>query len=119
MADLKSELSAELDHARAKLARNMDAFQHDIDVPHHLKNSFRAHKGIWMGAAAALGLLLAKIPARKKKVYVQKVSGERLKNLEKTGLALAVAKLAFSAARPAITAFATKKITDFARRRSR
>jgi hypothetical protein len=115
----KAELAAELDRARAKLSRNMEAFRRDIDVPAHLRSSFRDHKSAWIGAAAILGLLAAKIPARKKKIYVAAPGGARIKKLEKAGIALALAKMAFSAARPAIVAFVTKKITDRARHRGR
>src|SRR5438067_11699087 len=110
---LKLELAAELDRARAKLARNFDAFRRDIDVPAQLKKSIRENKGAWLGAAAAIGLLLAKIPARKKKIYVDRHTNERVKKIEKAGLALAVGKMLFSAARPFLTSFATKKMGEF------
>ncbi|MEA3186636.1 MAG: hypothetical protein QOD99_466 [Chthoniobacter sp.] len=114
---IKTELAVELDRARAKLARNVDAFRRDIDLSAHFKKSFRANRGPWIGAAAMLGLLVAKLPARKKKVYVDRSGKESMKRLEKAGLALALAKLALSAAKPALTAFATKKISDYSRRR--
>src|SRR2546426_718485 len=102
---IKTELAIELDRARAKLARNFEAFRHDIDVPSHLKKNVREHKSAWIGGAAALGLLLAKLPARKKKIYVDRRGNEQIKKIEKAGLALAVGKLLFSVARPALTKF--------------
>ncbi len=118
-ADQKAELAAELDRARAQIARYGDAFRHDVDVPAHLKKSIEEHKGIWIGAASMLGLLIAKLPRRTKKVYVDRRGKPTVKNLEKAGLALAVAKMAFSVARPALMSFATKQVSEFARRRSK
>ena len=115
----KAELIAELDRARAKLSRNFDGFRHDIDIPAHFKNAVREHKAWWITGAAGLGLLLAKLPSRKKKVYVDRHTNEKLKKTGKAGLVLALAKMAFSAAKPMITAFATKKIADFARHQGR
>ncbi|SRR5581483_4160179 len=113
----KAELAAELDRARAKISRHMESVRHDIDVPGHLKKSVREHKAVWLGGATALGLLLAKLPARKKKVYVDRHTNENIKKAEKAGLALALAKIAFSAARPVITSAATKLISEYAHRR--
>jgi microcystin-dependent protein len=115
----KAELIADLDRARAKISRNFEAFRHDIDVPSHVKSSVREHKAWWITGAASIGLLLAKLPARKKKIYVDKRTNAKVKKAEKAGLALGLAKLAFGAAKPAITAFATKKIAEIATRQSR
>ena len=115
----KAELSAELDRARAKLSRNFEGFRHDIDVPAHFKNAVREHKTWWITGAAGVGLLLAKLPSRKKKVYVDKRTNEKLKKTGEAGLVLALAKMAFSAAKPMITAFATKKIAEMAKKSGR
>lgn len=112
----KIELAAELERARAQWARNFASFRHDLDVPTHVKKSFGTHKAGWLSGAAILGLLLAKLPVRKKKIYVDKRSGSPVKNLEKAGLALALAKFALTAARPALTKLAMKKFTEYSQR---
>ena len=86
-------------------------------MPTHLKKSFHEHKSAWIGAASVLGLLIAKLPRRTKKVYVDRRGKQDVKKLEKAGLALAIAKMAFSVARPALMSFATKQVSEFARRR--
>lgn len=113
----KVELAAELERARAQLARNLEGFRRDLNVPAHLKNSFRTHKSGWLGGAAIMGLLLAKLPARKKKIYVEKRGDSPAKNLQKAGLTLALAKMAFTAARPFLTKLALKKFTEYSQRR--
>jgi len=112
----KAELAAELDRARAKLSRNMAEFRRDIDVPSHLNKAVRQNKTLWLSGAAALGLVIAKLPSRKKKVYVDSKTNKKVKEAEKAGLALALAKLAFSAAKPVIMGIATKKIAEVAKR---
>ena len=112
----KAELIAELDRARAQLAQNFEGFRRDIDVPTHLKSAIRHNKTAWLTGAAGLGLFLAKMPSRKKKVvYVDRKSNTKVKETAKAGMALGLAKMAFSAAKPALMAFVTKKISDLSR----
>lgn len=113
----KAELSAELDRARAKLSRNMAEFRRDIDVPAHVSKAVRQNKTLWLSGAAALGLIIAKLPSRKKKVYVDSRTNKKVKEAEKASMVLALAKLAFSAAKPMLMGIATKKLAEAARRR--
>lgn len=114
----KNELTAELDRARAKLSRNMAEFRRDIDVPAHLNKAVRQNKTLWLSGAAALGLLITKLPARKQKVYVDSRTSKKVREAEKAGLALALAKLAFSAAKPVLMSLATKKLAQAAKAKS-
>ena len=94
----------------------MAEFRRDIDVPSHLNKAVRQNKTLWLSGAAALGLLITKLPARKKKIYVEKGTNKKVKEVEKAGLALALAKMAFSAAKPLLMGIATKKIGEMAKR---
>ena len=114
---LKVELSADLDRARARIARNFTALCGDLDVPRHLKSSFTRNKGAFIGGATVLGFLISKLPSRKKKVFIDRKSKERVKEVEKAGLGLLALKLAMNAAKPALVSFATKKIAEIARAR--
>ena len=81
---IKTELSASLDRARARLAGSLDALRHDMDVASHLKESFHRNKAAYIGGASVFGLILSKLPARGKKVYVERKSGkEGIKEAEK------------------------------------
>ena len=113
----KADLSAELDRARARVSRYFGELREDLNVPAHLKSSIRRNKSAWLGGAALLGLLLPNLPARKKKIYIEKGTNKRVRDVEKAGMALGIAKLAFSAIKPAITAFATKKVAEAVTRR--
>lgn len=117
-ANSKAALIAELDRARVELSRNMEGIRRDINVPAHFRNSVRHNKTAWLSGAAGLGLLFA-LPGRKKKVYVDRRTHEKVQNATKGGIALGLAKMAFSAAKPAIMAFVTKKISDVSRRQGK
>lgn len=116
---VKIELAADLDRARARLARGAEALRHDLDLPAHLKHSFHEHKAAYIGGATFFGLLLSKLPARKKKVYVERKGKDTVREVEKAGLWLILLKMLFNAARPMLTTLLAKQVTDFVKARSR
>jgi hypothetical protein len=117
--NLKTELTADLDRARARLARNLGALRHDLDVGTHLKESFHQNKAAYIGGATTLGLLLSKLPTRRKKVYVERKSGDGVKEVEKAGLWLVLLQFLLKAVRPIITPVLTKLVSEFVRSRTR
>jgi len=118
---VKIELAAELDRARAGLARNFDALRHDLDVGTRFKSSFHENKAAYIGGASVFGLLLSKLPTRKKKVYVERKSKERLKEVEKeagkAGVWLIFLQFLFKTLRPLLTSLVTKQVTQFVKAR--
>jgi len=116
---VKVELAADLDRARARLARNFGALSRDFDVGTHLKHSFHENKAAYIGGATLFGLLLSKLPTRKKKMYVERKSTESLKDVEKAGIWLVLLQLLFKTFRPLITSLVTKQVTEFVRSRAR
>jgi hypothetical protein len=117
--EVKLALAADLERARARLARNTGALRRDLDVGTHLRQSFHENKAAYIGGATFLGLLLSKLPARKKKIYVEGKAKTAVKEAEKAGLWLVLLQLVFKIARPALTAFASKQVADFLKARSR
>jgi hypothetical protein len=116
----KTELIAGLDRARARLARNLDGLRHDLDVATHIKESFHRNKAAYIGGASMFGLLLAKLPSRKKKVYVDRKSGkEGIKDVEKAGIWLLLLDFLFKTLRPALTSIVAKQVTEYVRSRAR
>ena len=116
---VKIALAADLDRARARLARNADALLRDLDVPAHLKHSFHENKAAYIGGATVFGLLLSKLPARKKKIYVERKGSGSVKEVEKAGLWLVLLQFLFKTFRPMITSLIAKQATDFIKSRSR
>jgi hypothetical protein len=115
---VKIELAADLDRARARLARNFDALRRDLDVPTHLKHSFHENKAAYIGGATFFGLLLSKLPPRRKKVYVERKSKGVVAQTEKAGLWLIVLQFLFKTFRPMLTSLISKQVTDFVKSRA-
>jgi hypothetical protein len=116
---IKIALAADLERARGRLSRAGEELGRDLDVQTHLKHSFREHKAAYIGGATFLGLILAKLPARKKKVYVAQKAEGVVKEAEKAGLWLVVLQMLFKMARPTLTAFASKQASEFLKNRFR
>src|SRR5258708_5997652 len=114
----KVEICAELERARAGIARNFTALRSDLNVPRRVKSTVRNHKTAFIGGAALLGLLVSKLPARRKKIYVDRKSKGVVKEVEKAGLGLMLLQLALKAAKPALMGLATQKLGEFARTRT-
>ncbi|HEX4085679.1 MAG TPA: hypothetical protein VHY22_12255 [Chthoniobacteraceae bacterium] len=117
--NLKSELAAELERARARIAHNAGLLRHDLDVGTHLKQSFHQNKAAYIGGATFLGLLLSKLPARKKKIYVERKSDKAVRQAEKAGLWLVILQFLFKTFRPMLLSFATRGVTEFVKTRGR
>ncbi len=114
----KIALAADLDRARARLGRNLGALRQDLDLPTHLKRSFEHHKIAYVGGASIFGLLLAKLPARRKKIYVERKTSERVKEAEKAGIWLVLIQLLFKTFRPMITSLVAKQVTEYVKSRA-
>lgn len=123
MADAKEQkqrLANELADLRARVTSQIHLVRRQLDVRQHLSQSLRRHSVAWMSSAAVVGWLLSRLPARKKKVYVQARTNERVaKASSSNGLLLAVGKGAWSVAKPLLTAYLTHKLADSAKRRFR
>jgi len=115
---VKVELAAELDRARAALARGCDAVRHDMDVATRFKASFHENKAAYIGGATVFGLLLSKLPSRKKKVFVERKTKDALKETEKAGLWLILLEFLFKTLRPMLTSIISKQVTNFVKSRA-
>ncbi|MGB8356712.1 MAG: hypothetical protein WCD79_22630 [Chthoniobacteraceae bacterium] len=118
-ASEKAELIAEIERSRARLGQSLDGLRRDADISSQFKSSFSTHKAAWLSGAGIAGWILSRLPARKKKAKVfvdKKEEGTTLKNVAETGMLFGILKLIFTLFRPAIMAFATKKITEISTR---
>jgi hypothetical protein len=110
--DRKAELIAQLAHARDRIENSGGNVRHALDVPARMRSSFRRHGFAWAGGAILVGILIAKLPRRTRKVYVNH-QGEPIKAAGKAGLLLAGGKIAFDLLRPALTKWATHRATPY------
>ena len=101
-----NELKTEIAGSRERLSRELQGLRYELDFPAKFRRSFRKQTGSWIGAAAAVGAVIALAPIRKKKVYVDAKSRRKGdKKLMETGLAMAAIKLVGNLARPVIMEF--------------
>ena len=110
------ELRAEIARSREQVTRDFRGLRYELDFPRKFRRSFRQQTVAWITAIVVVGTLVAVLPMRKKKVYVDAKSGRRTKkNLIEAGFALGLLKIAASMLRPAITSFVTKKLLGYPR----
>lgn len=109
--DRKAELIAQLSRARAGLDRASAQVREAVDVPRRLRRSVANNMFLWLGGAALVGVVIAKLPRRTQKVLVD-AEGQRVDagGVAKTGLLLAVAKIAFDVARPTLLKLAAEQL---------
>jgi len=101
-----NELKGEIAGSRQLLANELRGLRYELDFPAKFRRSFRKQTGSWLGAATAVGALIALAPMRKKKVHVEAKSRRKGdKKLLETGLAMAALKLVGNLARPVIMEF--------------
>ena len=101
-----NELKGEIAGSRQRLANELRGLRYELDFPAKFRRSFQKQTGSWIGAATAVGALIALAPMRKKKVYVDARNRRKGdKKLMQTGLALAAMKLVGNLARPVIMEF--------------
>jgi hypothetical protein len=100
------ELKGEIASSRQSVALELQGLRYELDFPAKFRRSFRKQTGSWVGAATAVGALIALAPMRKKKVYVDARNRRKSdKKLMETGLAMAAIKLVGNIARPVIMEF--------------
>jgi hypothetical protein len=101
-----NELKGEIAGSRQRVANELRGLRYELDFPAKFRRSFRKQTGSWLGAAAAVGAVIALAPMRKKKVYVDATTRRKgEKKLMETGLAMAAMKLVGNLARPVIMEF--------------
>ena len=101
-----NELTTEITDSRQRVATELRGLRYELDFPAKFRRSFQKQTGSWIGAATAVGTLIALAPMRKKKVYVDARTRHKSdKKLMETGLAMAALKLVGNLARPVIMEF--------------
>lgn len=117
------ELRQEAAHSRDRLARDLGGLRYELDFPLKFRKSFQRQTVLWVGAAILVGVIIATLPARTKKVRVNvksKSRGEREKEgILGAGLAIGALKLVATMLKPTITAFLAKQVSGYAAGKSR
>jgi len=99
---------------RVELSDQSLLVRRDLDVGRRMSDSLRKHSWGWMSVAAIFGWLLARLPARKKKIYVHAATSDRRVNYHE-GFIAQIWKGVWSIAKPLVVAYVTKKISEKAK----
>ena len=113
------ELKAQIAHSRALVSRDLRGLRYELDFPHKIRKSFQRQTVFWLAGAAAVGLLLTRLPARGKKVYVEsRVGGKSKHRLLEAGFVLGALKIAATLLRPVIVDLVRNRLGGFAAKSS-
>ncbi|MEO8439648.1 MAG: hypothetical protein ABI540_05440 [Spartobacteria bacterium] len=105
------ELRQKIARSRELVARDVGGMRYELNFPLKFKKAFQRHTVVWVGAALALGLCVALLRARTRKIYVggggKKVSPN--KSLLESSALLGLLKLGMTLVQPMIVSHFAKK----------
>lgn len=120
----REEILTEIGRSRGAIARSYQAVRAELDVASQLGRSVRRKPLAWLGGAAALGWLLAG-PKTKTRVITRPAKGgaktprPEAKAAARFGalaFLVSLARLAFPLLKPLLTAYAGRRLVEFAGR---
>jgi hypothetical protein len=115
--DAKRRIINELEEARLKLAGSASIVKDRLDIPARVSASLRRNSWSWLSLAALLGWILARLPFRRKKVYLEGANKRRQKGEEKQAnrkrdLGWMIWDGVWSLAKPLLTAYLGRKLAQ-------
>ncbi|MEO6971562.1 MAG: hypothetical protein ABI217_11790 [Chthoniobacterales bacterium] len=106
------ELRKQIARSRELVVRDMGALRYELNFPLRFKRAFQHNTVVWVGAALAVGLLIALLRARPQKVYLS-AAGRKVrspnKSLLESGALLGALKLGISLVQPMVLSYLKKK----------
>lgn len=111
------QLRQEVAHSRDRFTADLSGLRYELDFPLKFRKSFQRQTVWWISAAVVLGVVMAVMPARTKKVPTKiRIKKNPMNGAQEgilsAGLALGALKLAATLLRPAVTAFIAKKVRE-------
>ena len=110
------ELTAKIARSRERVQRDLSGLQYELDFSAKLRRSYLHYTAYWLGGAAAVGVLMALLPLREKKIYTRvQNNGKTKSKLAESGFALGALNIGASLIRPAIAKFVKNRLRRTAR----
>jgi hypothetical protein len=109
--DDRKRIREELARKRAELSDQSLRLRRNLNIGRRTSDLIRKHSWEWISLAAIFGWLLSRLPARKKKIYIHTANSEKRKS-QSHGILFYIWMGTWSLAKPIITAYFTKKITE-------
>jgi hypothetical protein len=105
-------LQQKISRSRELVVRDMNGLRYELDFARKFKQAFQHNTVVWVGAALAVGLFVALLQARPRKIYVD-ARGKKVrssnKNLLESGVLLGALKLGISLVQPMVVSYFAKK----------
>lgn len=106
------ELWKKISRSRELVVRDMDGLRYEFNFPLKFRKAFQRHTVVWVGAALAVGLLIALLRARPQKIYVG-AGGKKMRSPDKTllqsGALIGLLKVGMTLLQPMIVSHFAKK----------
>lgn len=108
----KAELRQKIAQSRELVTRDIGGLRYELDFPLKFRKAFQRHTVVWVGAALAVGLLVALLRARTHKVYLS-AAGKKVrspnKSLLESGALLGALKLGMTFIQPMVVSYFAKQ----------
>jgi len=111
--DAKRRIVEEIERTRGDLSGATEIVRERLNFSRRFAVAWEKYSWTWMTVAALAGWVLSRLPARKKKIYIEQ-SGKRARTGKSFSGAVAgkLWSLVWSVARPLVTAYLTRKISQ-------
>jgi hypothetical protein len=113
-------LRQKISRSRELVVRDVGGLRYELDFTRKFKQTFQRNPVVWVGAAMALGLVVALLRARPREIFVN-AAGKRVrspsKSLLESGALLGALKLGLSLAQPMVLRYLAKKVKGDGRSR--
>ena len=105
----KRQIADALTALRIQVENEASVLRRKLDMKQHFLESIKNHPWEWASGAAIFGWLLSRIPARKKRVYLDSSSQKPVKHREKGPLGKLWREV-WQFSKPVIAAYLAKKL---------
>jgi hypothetical protein len=110
----KQQITAALTALRVQVQNEASFLRRRLEMKQHVLESIRSHPWEWASCAAIAGWLLSRIPARKKKIYIDNLSQKPVKRRDKGPLGKLWREV-WQFSKPMIAAYLAKVLVEHAK----
>jgi hypothetical protein len=110
----KQQITAALTALRIQVQNEVSLLRRKLDMKHHVLESIKNHPWEWASFAAIVGWLVSRIPARKKRIYIDSFSQKPVKRRDKGTLGK-LWREAWQFSKPMIAAYLAKLLMEHAK----
>jgi hypothetical protein len=111
----KQQITHALTEVRIQVQHQVSRLSRTLEMKHHFQGSIKDYPWEWASAAAMFGWLLSRVPARKKRIYIDSSSLKPMK-ARKAGPLGKLWRGFWNLSKPIIAAYLAKLLAEKAKR---